>query len=155
MEPTEPIHGGHQNAPSVGWRLVGWCRRFVLWYFDFVVCSFALFGLAIIAGIFASYRSVSSGRSVLMPVHIREEGDAAFAVFLAIGCLASSVAGFTYMLLRYNGRYRLSTLFKIGLFWVGTLAAVKTDPQLATAAGAPLILVYALIWSCRRKGLPE
>jgi hypothetical protein len=149
MEPKEPIRGKQDLLPLTDWRVFGLRRSFIFWLADYFMCWFAFCGLANAAVVLASFNpnsviALSGSEFALRPQRVES-----IAIFVAV-----STAGFTYMLWRYRWRYRLSTLFKIVAFVCALLAALLSNLLFVAALGV-FVLVYPVIWACRRKDAPE
>jgi hypothetical protein len=180
MEPTEPIRGRKEDDLCTDRLPSGLCQRLfsssvdfagrfltllglavvvcwkpvLLWCLDFVACSVALIGLAVTAGWIASFNS-----KVHWSFAPRKSDDAEVLerLMAIVVVLLLSVSGvcFTYMLWRCHWQYRLSTWFKMALFLALVFSAVLADTDFAIYDCAAMIITCALIWSFRRKDVPE
>ena len=112
------------------------------------MCCLALVGLVVIAFVLMAFAGHIDNSPFTNATPMEAAGEIAKNVM-------RSTVGFVYMLWRYHWRYRLSTLLKIAVFWCVVLASFATNVPYAGNAIFVLVFVYAVIWTCRRKGLPE
>jgi uncharacterized membrane protein YfcA len=124
------------------------------WIADFCMCWLALCGLTNVAIGLASLTLKSQLSLFGQPLTTPTQRFAWIGIYVAI-----STFGFSYMWWRQNWRYRLAGLLKIAAFWcviLAALCALQTDsPTLTLIAVVGLnifMILYALIWACRRKG---
>jgi hypothetical protein len=151
MEPTEPIRGRIQSGPSTDRQFVRSWKSLLFLVADYFMCWFALGGLVNAAFGVAAFTVEKInlplvGQFLTTTAHKLE--------WIAIYSVASAI-GFTYVSWRYHWRYRLSTLFKIAAFCCIVLGALTANAVFAILTAGPLVFVYAVVWACRRKDMPE